>query len=89
MSAQGQNRNTRGEQMFSALPPKPDIAQCGRHVRFVSFAIFCTEIYSTLFNRPVGDGTAVLIRVPEVSSGSAINISSEVIDHGHRPRPHR
>src|SRR6266852_7185563 len=27
--------NTRGEQMFSALPPRPDIAQCGRHVRFV------------------------------------------------------
>ncbi len=25
----------------------------------------------------------------EVSSGSAINITSEVIDHGHRPRPHR
>jgi hypothetical protein len=21
--------------MFSALPPRPDIAQCGRHVRFV------------------------------------------------------
>src|SRR6266566_9005925 len=29
-------RNTRCEQMFSALPlPRPDIAQCGRHVRFV------------------------------------------------------
>src|SRR5258705_9407440 len=27
--------NTRGEQMFSALPPKPDIAQCSRHVRNV------------------------------------------------------
>src|SRR6266403_2161868 len=26
-------RNTRGEQMFSALPPKADIAQCSRHVR--------------------------------------------------------
>ena len=28
-------RNTRGEQMFSALHPKPDIAQCSRHVRNV------------------------------------------------------
>ena len=28
-------RNTRCEQMSSALPPKPDIAQCSRHVRFV------------------------------------------------------
>jgi Domain of unknown function (DUF6429) len=27
--------------------------------------------------------------IAEVSSGSAINITSEVIDHGHRPRPHR
>src|SRR5258705_13582043 len=34
-----------------------------RHVRLVPFAIFCTAEYSTLFNRPVGDGTAVLIRV--------------------------
>src|SRR6266446_2782461 len=25
--------NTRREQMFSALPPKPDIAEYGRHVR--------------------------------------------------------
>jgi hypothetical protein len=32
-------------------------------VRKVSFAIFCTADYSTLFDRPVGDGTAVLIRV--------------------------
>src|SRR5258707_13446048 len=28
-------RNTRGEQMFSALPPKPDIPQSSRHVRNV------------------------------------------------------
>ena len=28
-------RNTRGEQMFSTLPPKPDIAQRSRHVRKV------------------------------------------------------
>src|ERR1019366_6191468 len=28
-------RNTRGEQMFSALPPKADVAQCSRHVRLV------------------------------------------------------
>jgi hypothetical protein len=27
--------------------------------------------------------------IVEVSSGSAINIASEVIDQGHRPRPHR
>jgi hypothetical protein len=27
--------------------------------------------------------------IAEVSSGSAINITSKVIDHGHRPRPHR
>ena len=27
--------------------------------------------------------------IAEVSSGSAINITPEVIDHGHRPRPHR
>jgi hypothetical protein len=28
-------RNTRKEQMFSALPPTTDIAQQGRHVRLV------------------------------------------------------
>ena len=50
-------------------------------------AIFCTAVYSTLFNRPADDGTAALLRVQiaEVSSGSAINITSEVIDHKHRP----
>ena len=31
-------RNTPGEQMFSALPPKPDIAQCSRRVRNVPLA---------------------------------------------------
>jgi hypothetical protein len=36
MSALGQTGNTRREQMFSALAAlKADIAQCGRHVRFV------------------------------------------------------
>ena len=49
--------------MFSAVPPTTDIAKILRHVRFVPFAIFCTAEYSTLFNRVVGDGTAVLIRV--------------------------
>jgi len=35
--------------------------------------------------------SAALLRVQiaEISPGSAINITSEVIDHGHRPRPHR
>jgi hypothetical protein len=38
MSALGQTGNTRREQMFSALALKADIAQCGRHVRFVPTA---------------------------------------------------
>jgi hypothetical protein len=32
-------------------------------VRFVPFAIFCTAVHSTLFDRLVDDGTAALIRV--------------------------
>jgi hypothetical protein len=69
------------EHMFSALPPKADVAQRGRHVRFVRFAIFCAAEYSIIqssgwrwhrgpYPRPIA----------EVSSGSAINITSEVID---------
>ena len=67
MDAQGESLvwvktgNTRGKQTFSALPPRPDIARCGRHVRFVSIAIFALRI--TADYRPVGNGTAVLIRV--------------------------
>jgi hypothetical protein len=34
-----------------------------RHVSFVSFAIFCTAEYGTLFNHPFGAGTAVIIRI--------------------------
>src|SRR5260370_13907609 len=48
---------------MSVLPSTADVVGSSRHVRFVPFAIFCTAEYSTLFNRPVGDGTAVLIRV--------------------------
>ncbi len=34
--------NTRGEQMFSALPPRPDIVQCGPHVRFMPLPDSCS-----------------------------------------------
>src|SRR6266403_5556737 len=44
-------RNTRCEQMFSALPPRPDIAQCGRHVRFVPRRDSCTAAISSLIQR--------------------------------------
>ena len=38
------------EQMFSALPLKPDIAEYGRHVRFVPIAEV-REVYISLFGR--------------------------------------
>src|SRR5258706_8171135 len=43
-------RNTRGEQMFSALPPKPDIAQCSRHVRNVPTRDSCTAANQHLYS---------------------------------------
>jgi hypothetical protein len=35
MSALGQKQTSRSEIAMSALPPKADIAECDRHVRFV------------------------------------------------------
>jgi hypothetical protein len=35
MSALGQKRTFPRAQLMSALPPKADIAECDRHVRFV------------------------------------------------------
>jgi hypothetical protein len=35
------------EQMFSALPLKPDIAEYGRHVRFVPGAVFGRSGFSS------------------------------------------
>jgi hypothetical protein len=73
MSATGQKRKCVRSRGMSVRPSGADIV--GLHVQV-----------STLVDRPVDDGTAALLRVQiaEVSSGSAINITSEVIDHGHR-----
>jgi hypothetical protein len=38
MSALGQKRTLRLVRLMSVLPPKADIAECGRHVRFVPIA---------------------------------------------------
>jgi hypothetical protein len=46
-----------------STPSRADIARPPRHVSFVSFAIFCTAEYGTLFNHPFGAGTAVIIRI--------------------------
>lgn len=48
---------------MSVRPSGADIVTLHAQVRFVPFTIFCTAVYSTLFDRPVDDGTAVLIRV--------------------------
>src|SRR5262249_367922 len=42
MSALGQKRTSHDVRAMSALPPKADIVQCGRHVRFVPKADLCT-----------------------------------------------
>src|SRR6266550_7935835 len=63
MSVQGQTRKCRCLHGTSVVPSRADVARTPRQVRFVPFAIFCTAEYSTLFNRKVGDGTAVLVRV--------------------------
>jgi hypothetical protein len=59
----GQNRKSNSTLPSSALPPKADSSRTSREDHFVPSAIFCTAEYGTLFNRPIGDGTAVLIRV--------------------------
>jgi hypothetical protein len=60
----GQSRKWLRIRGMTALPPsRADIARPPRHVSFVSFAIFCTAEYGTLFNHPFGAGTAVIIRI--------------------------
>src|SRR5258707_13973344 len=42
--------------MFSALPPRPDIARHGRHVRFVPIADSCTAARGGSIDHLVGIG---------------------------------
>ena len=89
MSAQGQKRKCARSRGMSVRPSGADIVRLHAQVRFVPFAIFCKiqhiirssgrRCHRGPYPRPIA----------EVSSGSAINITPEVIDHGHRPRPHR
>jgi hypothetical protein len=62
-SDSGQSRKWLRINGMTALPSRADIARPPRHVSFVSFAIFCTAEYGTLFNHPFGAGTAVIIRI--------------------------
>jgi hypothetical protein len=62
MSEVGQKRKCARSRGMSVRPSGADIVRLHAQVRFVSFAIFCTAKYSTLFDRPVDDGTAALIR---------------------------
>jgi hypothetical protein len=50
MSALGQKRTSERDQVMSALPPKADIAECDRHVRFVPKADISAR--PELFNLP-------------------------------------
>ena len=57
MSALGQKRTLERLHMMSALPPKADIAEHRRDVRFVSKADLCTaakSVYSITRPRPAG-----------------------------------
>jgi len=65
--------------LSSGRHPKPltgaDIVRLHAQVRFAPFAIFCAAEYSRLFNRPVGDGAAILTASNGRGIvGSAINI---------------
>jgi hypothetical protein len=62
-SDMGQKRKCARSRGMSVRPSGADIVTLHAQVRFVPFTIFCTAVYSTLFDRPVDDGTAVLIRV--------------------------
>ena len=62
-TALGQSRKWLRISGMTALPSRADIARPPRHVSFVSFAIFCTAEYGTLFNHPFGACTAVIIRI--------------------------
>jgi hypothetical protein len=78
----------------AACPLDPlgaDIVRLHAQVRFTPFAIFLHRSIThdiRLFGRRWHRGHYPR-SIAEVPSGSAINITSEIIDHGHRPRPHR
>src|SRR5215469_18541557 len=57
MSALGQKRTLGHVRAMSALPPKADIDQHGRHVRFVPEADSCTAAILSLFEHLVGAAT--------------------------------
>src|SRR5258705_2970308 len=78
--------NTRGEQMVSALPPRPDIAQCGRHVRFVP----TTEVPSlTRSPRRRGPAVSAIHRDQAIWLGSHVKLkkpgAQTIIGPGNRP----
>jgi hypothetical protein len=54
MSALGQKRTSRHVHATSALPPKADMVQRDRDVRFVPKADSCTAARTSLFDHVVG-----------------------------------
>jgi hypothetical protein len=56
MSALGQKQTSRCEIAMSALPPKADIAERDRNVRFVPFSDSCNAARNYLFDHLVGAG---------------------------------
>ena len=56
MSALGQKRTLRHVCVMSALPPKADIVERDRHVRFVPKADSCSAAILSLFDHLVGEG---------------------------------
>jgi hypothetical protein len=54
MTALGQKQTRRGQIVMSALPPKADIAERDRHVRFVPKADSWSAAILSLFDHLVG-----------------------------------
>ena len=55
-SALGQKRTLDCSRVMSALPPKADIVERDRHVRFVPKADSCSAAILSLFDHLVGEG---------------------------------
>jgi hypothetical protein len=81
MSALGQKQTSRRVRLMSALPPKADIADRDRYVRFVPEADLCTaaKVSPLLFrfqNWPRGRGVGSICRVSDCRTNIAFVFSN-------------
>ena len=83
----GQKRKCARSRGMSVRPSGADIVRL--HAQVVPFAIFCKMQHIIRSSGRRWHRGPYPRPIAEVSSGSAINITPDVIDHGHRPRPHR